>query len=168
MSFDPGNSFTINRAPESCNYQIIKHSKSLSSKHPPTIMAIALTNLEHLMELAFEEISYCEYQRYLIPCGYVGHWDYGNSFILRYTKEEQAYLKNNYALHHEIYLYEQRMLEEVDTLRNLYEDISDDIFVKEAMEKSSLVFENNTRKPNIGGEELFSDEAFGETFDWIM
>lgn len=129
-------------------------------------MSAALANLECLMELAFEEIGYCEYQRSIIPCGYVGHWDYGNSFILRYTEEEQAYLKNNYALHHELYLYEQRMLKEVENLRNLYENILDDIFVKEAMAKSSLVFEN-TRKPNIGGEDLFSDEAFGESFDWI-
>ena len=167
MSFDPGSDFAINRAPESCNYQINKHSKNPSSKQPPAIMAITLGNLEHLMELAFEEIAYCEYQRSIIPCGYVGHWDYGNSFILRYTEEEQAYLKNNYALHHELYLYEQRMLAEVETLRNLYEDISGDIYVKEVTKKSSLVFENNTRKPNIGGEDLFSDEAFGESFDWI-
>jgi hypothetical protein len=166
MSFDPGSVFTINRVPESCNYQIIKHSKSLSSKQPPAIMTIALTNLEHLMELAFEEIAYCEYQRDRIPCGIVGHWDCDH-FEHRYTKEEQAYLKNNYALHHELYLYEQRMLEEVDTLRNLYENISDDIFVRESMEKSSLVFEN-TRKPKVGGEDLFSDEAFGESFDWIF
>ena len=129
-------------------------------------MAITLANLEYLMELAFEEIAYCEYQRNIIPCGYVGHWDYGNSFILRYTKDEQAYLKNNYALHHELYLYEQRMLAEVDTLRNLYEDIVQDIFVKYVMNKSSLTFEN-TRKPVIGGEDLFSEDAFGEKFDWI-
>jgi len=128
-------------------------------------MAIALSNLEHLMELAFEEIAYCEYQRSVIPVGIIGTWDCDH-FEHRYTKEEQAYLKNEYALHHEIYLYEQRMLEEVDTLRNLYENITDDIFVKEAMEKSSLVFEN-TRKPNIGGEDLFSDEAFGEAMEWI-
>jgi hypothetical protein len=129
-------------------------------------MAVALKNLERLMDLAFEEIAYCEYQRSIIPCGIVGHWDCDH-FEHRYTKEEQAYLKNNYALHHEIYLYEQRMLEEVENLRNLYEDIIDDIFVREAMEKSSLVFENNTRKPHIGGEDLFSEEAFGESFDWI-
>jgi hypothetical protein len=35
------------------------------------------------------------------------------------------------------------------------------------MAKSSLVFENNTRKPNIGGEDLFYDDAFGESLDWI-
>lgn len=130
-------------------------------------MTASLTDLEYLMDLAFDEIAYCEYQRNIIPAGYVGHWDYGNSFILRYTKEEQEYLKNNYALHHEIYLYERRMLKELDMLRNLYEDIVQDIFVKHAMNKSSLVFEN-TRKPVIGGEDLFSDDAFGETFDWIM
>ena len=130
-------------------------------------MAIALSNLEHLMELAFEEIAYCERQMEVIPIGIIGHWDCDH-FEHRYTKEEQAYLKKNYALHHELYLYEQRMLAEVENLRNLYENISDDIFVKDAMEKSSLVFENNTRKPNIGGEDLFSEDAFGETFDWIM
>lgn len=129
-------------------------------------MAITLANLENLMELAFAEIAYCEYQRNIIPCGYVGHWDYGNSFIIRYTKDEQAYLKNNYALHHELYLYEQRMLAEIDTLRNLYEDIVQDIFVKYAMNKSSLTFEN-TRKPVIGSEEIFTEDAFGEKFDWI-
>lgn len=128
-------------------------------------MAITLTNLEYLMELAFEEIGYCEYQRSFIPVGIIGHWDCDH-FEHRYTKEEQAYLKNNYALHHDLYLYEQRMLKELDMLRNLYQNITDDIFVKEAMEKSSLVFEN-TRKPVIGGEDLFSEEAFGETFDWI-
>ena len=128
-------------------------------------MAVALKNLEHMMDLAFAEIAHCEYQLNSIPVGIYGHWDCDH-FEHRYTKEEQAYLKNNYALHHDIYLYEQRMLEEIDTLRNLYENISDDIFVKEAMEKSSLVFEN-TRKPVIGGEDLFSDDAFGETFDWI-
>ena len=130
-------------------------------------MAITLSNLEHLMELAFEEIGYCEYRRSTIPCGIIGHW-FCDHFEHRYTKEEQEYLKNNYALHHELYLYEQRMIAEVENLRNLYENISDDIFVKDAMEKSSLVFENNTRKPNIGGEDLFSEDAFGETFDWIM
>jgi hypothetical protein len=130
-------------------------------------MAIALKDLEYLMELAFEEVAYCEYQRDRIPCGIVGHWDCGDHFENRYTKEEQAYLKKNYALHHKIYSYEQRMIKEVENLRNLYEDISDDIFVKEAMEKSSLLFENNTRKPAIGGD-LFSDEAFGESLDWIM
>ena len=128
-------------------------------------MAVALTDLEHLMELAFAEIAYCEYQRSVIPVGIIGHWDCDH-FEKRYTKEEQTYLKNNYALHHELYLYEQRMLEEVATLRNLYENMLDDIFVKDAMEKSSLVFEN-TRKPCIGGEDLFSDEAFGETMEWI-
>ena len=127
---------------------------------------VSLNDLEYLMELAFEEIGYCEYQRNIIPCGIIGHWDCDH-FEHRYTKEEQAYLKNNYALHHELYLYEQRMLAEVEVLRNLYEDISCDIFVREVMEKSSLVFEN-TRKPRIGGEDLFSEEAFGESFDWIM
>jgi len=129
-------------------------------------MAIALSNLENLMELAFAEIAYCEYQRSVIPVGIIGHWDCDH-FEHRYTKEEQTYLKNEYALHHELYLYEQRMLAEIDTLRNLYENITDDIFVREAMEKSSLLFENNTRKPKVGGEDLFSDEAFGESFDWI-
>jgi hypothetical protein len=128
-------------------------------------MAIALSNLEHLMELAFEEIAYCEYQRSVIPVGIIGTWDCDH-FEHRYTKEEQAYLKNEYALHHEIYLYEQRMLEEVDTLRNLYENITDDIFVKEAMNRSLFTFETTCR-PVIGGEELFDDDAFGETFDWI-
>lgn len=127
---------------------------------------ITLADLEYLMDLAFEEIAFCEHQLNSIPIGIVGHWDCDH-FEHRYSKEEQAYLKNNYALHHDIYLYEQRMLEEVQTLRNLYESISDEIFVKESMEKSSLVFEN-TRKPVIGGEDLFSDEALGEeTFDWI-
>jgi hypothetical protein len=128
-------------------------------------MAITLADLEYLMDLAFDEIAYCEYQLNSIPIGIIGTWDCDH-FENRYTKEEQAYLKNEYALHHDIYLYVQRMLAEVDTLRNLYENITNDIFVKEAMEKSSLVFEN-TRKPNIGGEDLFSDEAFGEEFDWI-
>jgi len=126
----------------------------------------SLADLEHLMDLAFGEIAYCEYQRGVVPCGYFGHWDYGNSFILRYTKEEQAYLKNNYALHHELYLYEQRMLSELDTLRNLYENMSDDIFVKEAMNRSLFTFETTCR-PSIGGEDLFDDGAFGETLDWI-
>ena len=117
------------------------------------------------MELAFEEIAYCEYQLNTTSVGIIGHWDCDH-FEHRYTKGEQAYLKNNYALHHEYYLYEQRMIAEVENLRNLYENISDDIFVKEAMEKSSLVFEN-TRKPVIGGEDLFSEDAFGETMDWI-
>ena len=129
-------------------------------------MTTALKNLEHLMDFAFAEIAYCEYQRSIIPCGIVGHWDCDH-FEHRYTKEEQTYLKNNYALHHDMYLYEQRMLEEVDELRILYENITDDIFVKDAMNNSSLVFEK-MRKPIIDGEDLFSDEAFGETFDWIM
>lgn len=129
-------------------------------------MTLALNDLRHLMERAFSKIAYCEYQLNIIPLGIIGIWDFDH-FEHRYTKEEQAYLKNEYALHHDLYLYEQRMLEEVDTLRNLYKNITDDIFVKEAMAKSSLVFEN-TRKPNIGGEDLFSDEAFGETFGWIM
>jgi hypothetical protein len=126
----------------------------------------SLVDLEHLMDLAFAEIAYCEYQRNVVPVGIIGHWDYGNSFILRYSKEEQAYLKNNYALHHELYLYEQRMLSELDTLRNLYENMSDDIFVKEAMNRSLFTFETTCR-PGIGGEDLFDDDAFGETFDWI-
>ena len=58
------------------------------------------------------------------------------------------------------------MLDEIETLRNLYENIIQDNFVKDAMKRSSLVFEN-TRKPNIGGEDLFSDEAFGDSFEWI-
>jgi len=128
-------------------------------------MAVALNDLEHLMELAFAEIAYCEYQRSVIPVGIIGHWDCDH-FEHRYTKEEQTYLKNEYALHHEIYLYEQRMLDEVDTLRNLYENITDDIFVKEAMNRSLFTFETTCR-PVIGGEELFDDDAFGETFDWI-
>ena len=126
---------------------------------------ITLTDLEHFMDLAFEEIGYCEYQRSIIPCGIIGHW-FCDHFENRYSADEQAYLKNNYARHHELYLYEQRMLKELDMLRNLYEDIIQDIFVKYAMEKSSLVFEN-TRKPKIGGEDLFSEDAFGETMDWI-
>ena len=117
------------------------------------------------MELAFAEIAYCEYQRSVIPVGIIGHWDCDH-FEHRYTKEEQTYLKNNYALHHELYLYEQRMLEEVDTLRNLYENIIGGIFVKEAMNRSLFTFETTCR-PVIGGEELFDDDAFGETFDWI-
>ena len=129
-------------------------------------MTTALANLEHLMDLAFDEIAYCEKQLNSIPIGIIGHWDCDH-FEHRYSEEEQSYLKNNYYTHHEIYLYEQRMLEELDELRILYENITDDIFVKKAMEKSSLVFEN-TRKPNIGGEELFSDDAFGEALDWIM
>ena len=129
-------------------------------------MSAALANLEHLMELAFEEIGYCEHQLNIIPIGIIGTWDCDH-FEHRYTKEEQAYLKNNYALHHEYYLYEQRMIAEVENLRNLYQNITDDIFVKEAMAKSSLVFEN-THKPDIGVEDLFSDEAFGESFDWIV
>jgi hypothetical protein len=118
------------------------------------------------MELAFSEIAYCEYQRSVIPVGIIGHWDCDH-FEHRYTKEEQTYLKNEYALHHEIYLYEQRMLEEVDTLRNLYENITDDIFVRKAMNRSLFTFETTCR-PVIGGEELFDDDAFGETFDWIF
>ena len=126
---------------------------------------ITLANIENMMDLAFAEIAYCEYERSRIPCGIIGTWDCDH-FENRYSAYEQAYLKDMYALHHEIYLYEQRMLEEVDTLRNLYENITDDIFVRKAIEKSSLVFENN-RKPVVGGEDLFSDDAFGETFDWI-
>jgi len=160
MSFDPGINFTINRTHESCNYQINTNNQALLE-----IMTASLADLEYLMDLAFEEIAYCEYQRSIIPVGIIGHWDCDH-FENRYTREEQTYLKNNYALHHKIYLYEQRMLAEVDTLRNLYENITDDIFVKEAMEKSSLVFEN-TCKPVIGGEDLFSEDAFGETMDWI-
>lgn len=125
----------------------------------------SLSDLEYLMDLTFEEIAYCESQRNIIPCGIIGTW-FCDNFEHRYTKDEQAYLKNNYALHHEIYLYEQRMLAELDTLRNLYEDIIQDIFVKNAMNKSSLIFEN-TRKLIIGGEDLFDDSAFGETMDWI-
>jgi hypothetical protein len=128
-------------------------------------MAIALNDLEYLMELAFEEIAYCERQMEVVPIGFLGVW-FCDHFENRFTKEEQEYLKNNYALHHEIYLYEQRMLDEVDKLRNLYETIIQDNFVKDAMKRSSLVFEN-TRKPKIGGEDLFSDEAFGESFEWI-
>ena len=126
---------------------------------------ITLGNLEYLMDLAFEEISFCEQQMNAIPVGIIGHWDCDH-FEKRYTKEEQTYLKNNYAFHHDIYLYEQRMIAEVENLRNLYENISDDIFVRESMEKSSLVFETTCR-PVIGGEDLLSDEAFGEEFDWI-
>jgi len=129
-------------------------------------MTTALKNLEHLMDLAFAKIAYCEKQLNSIPIGIIGHWDCDH-FEHRYTKKEQAYLKNNYYIHHDVYLYEQRMLEELDELRILYENITDDIFVKDAMNKSSLVFEN-TRKPIIGGEDLFSDDAFGETLDWIM
>jgi len=129
-------------------------------------MTTALKHLEHLMDIAFDEIAYCEKQLNSIPIGIIGHWDCDH-FEHRYTKEEQTYLKNNYALHHDIYLYEQRMLEELDELRILYENITDDIFVKDAMNKSFLVFEN-TRKPVIGGEDLFSDDAFGKNFDWIM
>lgn len=126
----------------------------------------SLADLELLMDLAFAEIAYCEYQMNIIPVGIIGHWDCDH-FEHRYSKDEQTYLKKNYALHHDLYLYEQRMLEEVDTLRTMYENISDDIFVKNAVEKSHLMFET-TRKPEIGGEELFSDDAFGEKFDWIV
>jgi len=127
----------------------------------------SLSDLEYLMDLAFDEIAYCEYQRSIIPVGIIGHW-FCDNFEHRYSAEEQAYLKSNYALHHEIYLYEQRMLAELDMLRNLYEDIIQDIFVKDAMKKSSLIFENNTRKPMIGGDkDLFDDSAFGNPMDWI-
>jgi hypothetical protein len=125
----------------------------------------SLADLENMMDLAFDEIAYCEYQLNIIPIGIIGHWDCDH-FENRYTKEEQAYLKSKYALHHELYLYEQQMLEELDMLRKLYEDMSDDIFVKDAMKKSSLTFEN-TRKPMIGGEDLFDDSAFGNPMDWI-
>ena len=126
---------------------------------------ITLANIENMMDFAFAEIAYCEYERSRIPCGIIGTWDCDH-FENRYSAYEQAYLKNMYALHHEIYLYEQRMLEEVDTLRHLYENISDDIFVSKAMNRSLFTFETTCR-PVIGGEELFDDDAFGETFDWI-
>jgi hypothetical protein len=124
-----------------------------------------LAELERLMDLAFAEIAYCEQHRNVIPVGIIGHW-FCDNFEHRYTKEEQAYLKNNYALHHELYLYEQHMLGELNTLRNLYENMSDDIFVKEAMNRSLFTFETTCR-PVIGGEDLFDDDAFGETFEWI-
>ena len=134
---------------------------------------VRLSEIRHLIDLAIEEVSYTEYMRSIIPVGYF-HQD--NMFVRTFDdhlpKSDLAFLKKMFAMHKELFEYEQRMVAELAMLRQLYTDILSSInasrCVMIAKENGTLDKEKN--KPDFCIEKFDSyDEAdaFGEEFDWI-
>lgn len=123
------------------------------------------------MDTIIDTIAYAEKMMTIVPVGNITDDFFDTSyahecFTRRFSLDEQAYLKINYAEHHDLYLLEKQSIADLSHLRNIYEDLEQREYIEQAMEKSSLIFKN-TSKPVIGGEDLFSDEAFGEKLDWI-
>lgn len=128
--------------------------------------------MRNRMDAIIDTIAYVEKMMTIIPMGNITDDFFDTSyahecFTRRFSLDEQAYLKINYAEHHDLYLLEKQSIADLSHLRNLYEDLEQHEYVEKAMNESSLIFENNTRRPVIGGEDLFSDEAFGEELNWI-
>lgn len=110
--------------------------------------------------------------RSMIPCGYF-HQDnmFVRTFDTHLPKNDVAFLKKMFAMHKELYEYEQRMVSELAMLRQLYTNISSSI---EASRCVMIARANGTLdkedKPDIYIENFDSydeAEAFGEEFDWI-
>ncbi|AGE56265.1 hypothetical protein PBCVNEJV1_339L [Paramecium bursaria Chlorella virus NE-JV-1] len=132
---------------------------------------VRLNNLEHLIDLAIEKISYTQYMRNeIIPVGYSGNDLFLKSFDDIFSKNDAIFLKNAYAEHHKLFEYEQRMISELASLREMY----DDIVSAEYTEK--MVADAKARgiipagdKPSISiGSSYDEDEAFGEEYEWIV
>ena len=132
-----------------------------------------MSDLRYLMNLCFEEISYTEYMRSIIPVGYMsGDNMFVRTFDDHLPKSDVAFLKKMFVLHREYYEYEQRMVAELAMLRQLYTDILSSInasrCVMIAKENGTLDKED---RPDFCIEKFDSyDEAdaFGEEeFDWI-
>jgi hypothetical protein len=133
---------------------------------------VRLSDLRFLMDKAIEEISYTEYMRSIIPCGYfLQDSMFVRTFDTHLPQGDVTFLKKMFALHKELYEYEIIMVAELAMLRQLYTDISSSI---EASRCVAIAKDNGTLdredKPEFVIEHFDSyDEAdaFGEEFDWI-
>jgi len=159
---------TTNKSPKALSNQ---PTNNMAHRSFP-IVNVRLSDLRFLMDKAIEEISYTEYMRSIIPCGYFLQDNmFVRTFDTHLPANDVAFLKKMFALHHELYDYESRMVTELAMLRQLYTDISSSI---EASRCVAIAKENGTLdnedKPDICIEHFDSyDEAdaFGEEFDWI-
>ncbi|AGE50840.1 hypothetical protein PBCVCVB1_432L [Paramecium bursaria Chlorella virus CVB-1] len=148
-------------------------------KQPTTNMAhrsfpvnVRLSEIRHLIDLVIEKVSYTQYMRSMIPCGYTsGDNMFVRTFDTHLPANDVAFLKKMFALHREYYEYESKMVAELAMLRQLYTDISSSI---EASRCVMIAKENGTLdqedKPDFCIQKFDSyDEAdaFGEEFDWI-
>ncbi|AGE52852.1 hypothetical protein PBCVCZ2_424L [Paramecium bursaria Chlorella virus CZ-2] len=180
MSFDPGGPGRHKRHQLLLYLYQPKLPTTKAPSNQPTNMAhrsfpsanIRLSEIRHLIDLAIEEVSYTQYMRSMIPCGYTsGDNMFVRTFDTHLPANDVAFLKKMFALHREYYEYEQRMVAELAMLRQLYTDISSSI---EASRCIMIAQENGTLdkedKPDFCIEKFDSyDEAdaFGEEFDWI-
>ncbi|ABT15662.1 hypothetical protein FR483_N377L [Paramecium bursaria Chlorella virus FR483] len=187
MSFDPGapgrhkthQLLLYLYQPKSSQQPKLPTTKALSKQ--PTNMAhrsfpsanIRLSDLRYLMDKAIEEISYTEYMRSIIPVGYMsGDNMFVRTFDDHLPKSDVAFLKKMFAMHKELFEYEQRMVAELAMLRQLYTDILSSInashYIVIAQENGTL---DKEEKPDFCIQKFDSyDEAdaFGEEeFDWI-
>ncbi|AGE48814.1 hypothetical protein PBCVAP110A_431L [Paramecium bursaria Chlorella virus AP110A] len=134
---------------------------------------VRLSDLRYLMNLCFEEISYTEYMRSMIPCGYTsGDNMFVRTFDTHLPANDVAFLKKMFALHREYYEYEQRMVAELAMLRQLYTDILSSInasqYVMIAKENGTLDQEDKHDFCIEKFDSYDEAEAFGEEeFDWI-
>ena len=111
--------------------------------------------------------------RSIIPVGYMSG---DNMFVRTFDdlpKNDVAFLKKMFALHKELYEYEQRMVAELAMLRQLYTDISSSIeasrCVMIAKENGTLDQEKNMPDFCIEKFDSYDEaEAFGDEFDWIV
>lgn len=127
--------------------------------------------MRNRMDAIIDTIAHVEKMMTIIPVGNITDNFFDTSyahecFTRSFSSDEQAYLKKNYTEHHDLYLLEKQSISDLSHLRNLYEDLEQHEYIEQAMKDSSLIFVN-TRRPVIGGEDLFSDEAFGDKLDWI-
>jgi len=133
---------------------------------------VRLSDLRYLIDLAIEEVSYTEYMRSIIPVGYF-HQD--NMFVRTFDdhlpKSDVAFLKKMFAMHKELFEYEQRMVAELAMLRQLYTDILSSInasrCVMIAQENGTLDKEEKLHFKIQKFDSYDEADAFGEEFDWI-
>ena len=132
---------------------------------------VRLADLEHLIDLAIEEISYTQYMRNeIIPAGYFGNDLFIKSFDDIFSKNDAIFLRKTYAEHHKLFEYEQRMISELKSLREMYDDIVSadytEKMVADAKARGIIPAEDH---PSIFiGSSYDEDEAFGEEYDWIV
>jgi len=125
-----------------------------------------LMDLAHDIEYCITEISRAEFRNLGLTPGYMGFLDFEN-----FSNEDKEYLKQCYKECHENYAYKMKMIEHLETLRNRYTYVYEQL---EAVKTISTLQINGvlpavtTIPIKIEDSDVYDDSAFGENFDWIM
>jgi len=125
-----------------------------------------LSDLAHDIEYCITEICRAEFRNITLTPGYMGFLDFEN-----FSDGDKLYLKECFKECHDNYIYLTKMTEHLETLRNRYTYIYEQM---EAIKTISSLQINGvlpaitTIPIKIEDSDVYDDSAFGGNFDWIM